>query len=101
MCFRRLLFRSARIIRFEKPDIGEQQQAGIQVFAVVGIDEVAELFVPCACLDPLMQLHRLLVPVTGAIAQAQFGGDMRQRSEERRVGKESVSTCRSRWSRYN
>src|SRR3546814_13887613 len=24
-----------------------------------------------------------------------------QRSEERRVGKESVSTCRSRWSQYN
>src|SRR3546814_12885341 len=24
-----------------------------------------------------------------------------QRSEERRVGKECVSTCRSRWSRYN
>src|SRR3546814_2946252 len=26
-------------------------------------------------------------------------GDRRQRSEERRVGKECVSTCRSRWSR--
>src|SRR3546814_14482508 len=24
-----------------------------------------------------------------------------ERSEERRVGKESVSTCRSRWSRYH
>src|SRR3546814_13780161 len=24
-----------------------------------------------------------------------------QRSEERRVGKEGVSTCRSRWARYN
>src|SRR3546814_16079466 len=24
-----------------------------------------------------------------------------ERSEERRVGKECVSTCRSRWSRYN
>src|SRR3546814_15367737 len=26
---------------------------------------------------------------------------MQQRSEERRVGKECVSTCRSRWSPYN
>src|SRR3546814_7904690 len=28
-------------------------------------------------------------------------GDTRQRSEERRVGKECVSTCRSRWSPYH
>src|SRR3546814_8242140 len=28
-------------------------------------------------------------------------GQTRSRSEERRVGKECVSTCRSRWSRYN
>src|SRR3546814_13610995 len=30
-----------------------------------------------------------------------FGSDVRQRSEERRVGKECVSTCRSRWSPYH
>src|SRR3546814_2886197 len=31
-----------------------------------------------------------------------FGGNiMAQRSEERRVGKECVSTCRSRWSPYH
>src|SRR3546814_1038638 len=29
------------------------------------------------------------------------GGDRIQRSEERRVGKECVSTCRSRWSPYH
>src|SRR3546814_17581439 len=28
------------------------------------------------------------------------GVDAERRSEERRVGKECVSTCRSRWSRY-
>src|SRR3546814_3709649 len=27
--------------------------------------------------------------------------EMRRRSEERRVGKECVSTCRSRWSQYH
>src|SRR3546814_17113158 len=33
-----------------------------------------------------------------------WGADMKgigQRSEERRVGKEGVSTCRSRWSQYH
>src|SRR3546814_19944224 len=34
--------------------------------------------------------------------QCNFGIDeRRERSEERRVGKECVSTCRSRWSRYH
>src|SRR3546814_5282642 len=33
--------------------------------------------------------------------RAGFGGDAAHRSEERRVGKECVSTCRSRWSRYH
>src|SRR3546814_19340493 len=28
-------------------------------------------------------------------------GDITMRSEERRVGKECVSTCRSRWSQYH
>src|SRR3546814_13165490 len=30
-----------------------------------------------------------------------FAGDREARSEERRVGKECVSTCRSRWSPYH
>src|SRR3546814_8965215 len=29
------------------------------------------------------------------------GGELGRRSEERRVGKECVSTCRSRWSPYH
>src|SRR3546814_4350794 len=32
---------------------------------------------------------------------AGYGTDNRIRSEERRVGKECVSTCRSRWSPYH
>src|SRR3546814_2050186 len=35
------------------------------------------------------------------LAYAQFGQQHAQRSEERRVGKECVSTCRSRWSPYH
>src|SRR3546814_13079170 len=31
----------------------------------------------------------------------QFGSSYAERSEERRVGKECVSTCRSRWSPYH
>src|SRR3546814_1089841 len=38
----------------------------------------------------------------GAFACAPVRGDFdTQRSEERRVGKECVSTCRSRWSPYH
>src|SRR3546814_13668566 len=46
------------------------------------------------------------VPSGGEIATFSFGGQEGQsdweisRSEERRVGKECVSTCRSRWSQY-
>src|SRR3546814_9725261 len=46
--------------------------------------------------------------VTSTEAPAQFAGSpwmvpdhSRKRSEERRVGKECVSTCRSRWSPYH
>src|SRR3546814_14029321 len=37
-------------------------------------------------------------PTTGALWETEHGP---LRSEERRVGKECVSTCRSRWSPYN
>src|SRR3546814_14203181 len=45
--------------------------------------------------------------ILGAHLVAQFGRELlaapavAQRSEERRVGKECVSTCRSRWSPYH
>src|SRR3546814_12445575 len=35
------------------------------------------------------------------IADAKIGDQPRCQSEERRVGKECVSTCRSRWSTYH
>src|SRR3546814_4688673 len=37
----------------------------------------------------------------GVGAAGNAGSGRRQRSEERRVGKECVSTCRSRWSPYH
>src|SRR3546814_18372653 len=41
------------------------------------------------------QLHRLHV------AEYLYNGQRKSRSEERRVGKECVSTCRSRWWPYH
>src|SRR3546814_15100330 len=37
----------------------------------------------------------------GSVAAAFVAGGVLLRSEERRVGKECVSTCRSRWSPYH
>src|SRR3546814_18670290 len=51
--------------------------------------------------------RRRSVPVTGTpqkmrrARQTSRLRSMRERSEERRVGKECVSTCRSRWSPYH
>src|SRR3546814_12439497 len=48
------------------------------------------------------RLRRVLAPgnVTGEPCLDVVDGEICQRSEERRVGKECVSTCRSRWSPY-
>src|SRR3546814_18521415 len=50
------------------------------LYAVIGPHEAGGI---------VLSGHTDVVPVTG------------QRSEERRVGKECVSTCRSRWSPYH
>src|SRR3546814_11817530 len=42
--------------------------------------------------DPFLHFHAAVAIVLA---------DVRDRSEERRVGKECVSTCRSRWSPYH
>src|SRR3546814_18245777 len=44
---------------------------------------------------------RTSVPSRGRSCTLTWGADRRTRSEERRVGKECVSTCRSRWSPYH
>src|SRR3546814_12095416 len=45
--------------------------------------------------------HRRAVHVGADAASPPRIGVARERSEERRVGKECVSTCRSRWSPYH
>src|SRR3546814_15553812 len=51
------------------------------------------------------QSNRLSGEITVTVAQVFANGTMlvrgQKRSEERRVGKECVSTCRSRWSPYH
>src|SRR3546814_11937595 len=53
-------------------------------------DKVAKWWLP----DEVVFVDELPHTATGKILKRQI------RSEERRVGKECVSTCRSRWSRY-
>src|SRR3546814_9022831 len=43
----------------------------------------------------------VLTFISALIALATMRTDIMERSEERRVGKECVSTCRSRWSPYH
>src|SRR3546814_20476687 len=47
--------------------------------------------------------HELPLPIKSSIRTwlIECEGGARSRSEERRVGKECVSTCRSRWSPYH
>src|SRR3546814_18577327 len=45
--------------------------------------------------------HSGVIQISRACADAVHGSSSIRRSEERRVGKECVSTCRSRWSPYH
>src|SRR3546814_12054751 len=51
------------------------------------------------------QIEAMITPATRAMMIPSLIGNLpdwdRIRSEERRVGKECVSTCRSRWSQYH
>src|SRR3546814_12620316 len=59
--------------------------------------ELAEALVPlCTAVE-----HIVVLDEPGAETRLPNGGRVRVRSEERRVGKECVRTCRSRWSPYH
>src|SRR3546814_5381188 len=76
---------------------------GVQTCAlpicVVVVLEV-ELDAPAHVVGRLAELAEGLPDGPAHLGQA-LGPDDQQRSEERRVGKECVSTCRSRWSPYH
>src|SRR3546814_15069911 len=50
--------------------------------------------------EALLQLNTDMSELSRQFVDAYYAADS-TRSEERRVGKECVSTCRSRWSRYH
>src|SRR3546814_11071961 len=50
---------------------------------------------------PLALAVGALIGASITLTQGVLADKATKRSEERRVGKECVSTCRSRWSRYN
>src|SRR3546814_2988324 len=62
------------------------------------------LEIPSTTLGDTLMLAEQLAPVRSPLhrcAGDEGVGDVAARSEERRVGKECVSTCRSRWSPYH
>src|SRR3546814_7982314 len=62
----------------------------------------SDLFVPdCIQLTPGKADEFKWLPPTCGYRLVSEGKDLPLRSEERRVGKECVSTCRSRWSPYH
>src|SRR3546814_12180303 len=66
------------------------------------VDPAAEMVIAKQSSQPLPvdePMDFLLLAGFDAIARALAGRSIR--SEERRVGKECVSTCRSRWSQYH
>src|SRR3546814_12811262 len=75
-------------------DLGDRQVAAAQQFA-------RSLAAHLVVQDAEAAAGGEQLPAQGAFCQVQFRGDITQRrarSAERRVGKECVSTCRSRWS---
>src|SRR3546814_9783236 len=49
----------------------------------------------------LRRRHRTILPATAESTQRSIVASTGSRSDERRVGKECVSTCRSRWPPYH
>src|SRR3546814_1065921 len=75
-------------------DVCSSDLAGHQIYRFdVVVVYLADLFAPSRIIRQLFEgLHRFLAQQAAEAVVA------RHRSEERRVGKECVSTCRSRWS---
>src|SRR3546814_7204370 len=66
--------------------------------SLLGVEEV-EVAIEGGCDED--RLGRMVNQLTNATRNALEAIQRMRRSEERRVGKECVSTCRFRWSRYH
>src|SRR3546814_16441462 len=66
-----------------------------------GVDDAGKILAPerRGCLRGLFDIGRMAIDQRPQIAKHHIGllADAERRSEERRVGKECVSTCRYRW----
>src|SRR3546814_4376091 len=67
--------------------LGARLDGGIDPVAGAGVEQLAE--------------NRRPYAIGPEVAAEDVDVDLEARSEERRVGKECVSTCRSRWSPYH
>src|SRR3546814_15654843 len=65
------------------------------------VDAAAQIYVALACASIFQQDFNLHVVFRYTTNLTHFALSSPRRSEERRVGKECVSTCRSRWSQYH
>src|SRR3546814_20132606 len=99
------------------PDLRERSRgfAGWEIFNTLGRSLVMlmpVLFAEQIANDSSVTVRAMVwfvlatVPITLAIAvlsirEGEAPSQVHERSEERRVGKECVSTCRSRWSPYH
>ena len=97
-----------------KPDTAEPLRQKLQVVLAVREFASAELALPrnasyrsyanlqrALAIDPRHPLATYQVGRTGALSGERLDVAEQVRSEERRVGKECVTTCRSRWSPYH
>src|SRR3546814_15420179 len=77
---------------FELGKRAQEVNQSLQLFYVPSLVRRGRLFTTCLEIleqDPLVQ--------DGTLTKISEGLSLRNRSDERRVGKECVSTCRSRW----
>src|SRR3546814_16332534 len=80
-------------------------QAVVQGFNTVreqfGPEQIGGIGSPLATTEELAMLGRLMRALGSENVDFRLRGIDPARSEERRVGKECVSTCRSRWTPYH
>src|SRR3546814_14186083 len=78
--------------------VGAGRVGGLEQ-SVEGLDGAGEILLPAIPLRPLVPAG--LGPGGDLVVRRHVALHARLRSEERRVGKEVVSTCRSRWLPYH
>src|SRR3546814_15174005 len=104
---------AARAVRTRSSRRPRGREAAEAAVVVVGVEELrrwaaAGYDAPRAAVARTGRAHRVLAVVAARLRRKQAFAVLERaavlpvrRSEERRVGKECVSTCRSRWSTYH